>query len=49
MQAAKGFFDIGVNPRIATVILRFCTCGDDPLKCPIGGNGKAALPYCFSE
>ena len=49
MQAAKGFFNVGVNPCVPPVSLRFCARRNDLGKCCICSYLKPILPNCFGK
>ncbi|GAA3738164.1 hypothetical protein GCM10022269_13660 [Sphingorhabdus rigui] len=49
MQLAKGFFDIGVYPRLAPIVLRLGACCDNLGKGGIRRDGKPPLPDRFRQ
>jgi hypothetical protein len=49
MQLAKGFFDIGVYPRLASIVLRLGACCDNLGKGGIRRDCKPPLPDRFRQ
>jgi hypothetical protein len=49
VQAAESLFDIGINPSIPPVGLRFGTRRNNLRKGHIGGDDKAVLPNSFGK